>query len=316
MYEIFQMEEKDIEESIYLWNKNQSNFNYDNTMPKFLPGGKQKMEDYFKERINSGNAIILKDKNNFLGYFSWITFVFHNEKTAFCPFIGHSGIEEEKEIIYTQLYNHVSREWVKNDIFNHLWMISNEDNILKKFSYDIGFGSYVADACVKNGMIKKTECKFEITKAENNDVKSIFDLSEESTHYYLDAPIFLKRNVISEEEIKRLIENGAVFLALDNGKVIGFMSITKKSGYDIEQLFTPESAVIDKLGAYIKPEYRSQGIGKMLLQNVFQYCKNKGIEYIHVCFETSNIYANKFWRKYFNPVILSVRRTINKDANS
>jgi len=315
MFEISQMEKGDIDEAVNLWNKNQSSLNYDRIMPKFLPGGKLKMEEYFMERINSGNAIILKNKNNILGYFSWIIFEFHNEKSSFCPFIGHSSIEHDKESIYTQLYNHASSEWVKNNIFNHLWMIGNEDNILKKFSYDIGFGSYVADAYIKNGLIEETENKYEIKRAENKDIELLFDLTEEARHYYLNAPIFLRREVIAEDIIKNIIENGAVFLAFDKSKAIGFMSVRKKRDYDIEQLFTPESASIETLGAYVTTKYRSQGIGKMLLFNVFQYCKNNGIEYVHVCFETSNIYANKFWRKYFKPAILSVRRTVNKDAN-
>jgi len=315
MFEISKMEKGDIDEVLNLWNKCQSRFNYDRIMPKFLPGGKLKMEEYFLECINNDNAIILKNKNNILGCFSWIPFEFHNEKSAFCPFIGHSSIEHDKETIYSQLYNQASSEWVKNNIFNHLWMIGNEDNILKKFSYDIGFGSYVADAYIKNGLIEETETKYKIKKAENKDVELLFNLTEEARHYYLNAPIFLRRKVITEEEIENIIEKGAVFLAFDKSKAIGFMSVRKKSGYDIGQLFTPESASIDTLGAYVKFENRSQGVGKILLSNVFKYCKNNGIKYIHVCFETSNTYANKFWRKYFTPAILSVRRTINKDAN-
>jgi ribosomal protein S18 acetylase RimI-like enzyme len=310
------MEKSNINEVIDLWNKNHSIYCNDKVLPKFLPGGKQKMEDYFLQRINNKGAITLKDKNKILGYFSWIPFHFHNEKSVFCPIIGHSGIEDDKEIIYTQLYNYVSKEWVKNDIFNHLWMIYNKDNFLKEFSYDIGFGSYVVDACIKNGtMEEETNCQYKITRADKNDCKLLYDLAEESRHYYLNAPIFLKRKVKTQEEIKNIIENEVVFLAWDKDNLIGFMSMRKKIDYDIEQLFTPESASIDTLGAYIKSEYRSQGIGKTLLNKSLEYCNNNAIDYIHVCFETSNTYANKFWRKYFNPIILSVRRTINKDVN-
>jgi ribosomal protein S18 acetylase RimI-like enzyme len=315
MYRISLMERNDVNEVINLWNKNHLNYYDDKTLPDFLPGGKQSMETYFSERINDGNAIILKEKNNILGYYSWISSNFHNEISAFCPIIGHFGIEAFKEIIYTYLYNYVSKEWIKNDIFNHLWMINSRDNLLKKFSYDIGFGSYVIDACIKNGTIKETNNQYEIRKAEKKDYEALFNLVEESRQYYLDAPIFLKRKVIEKEEIQNIIENNIVFLAWDNNELIGFMNIMKKGEYDIEQLFTPESASIDTLGAYIKSEYRCKGIGKSLLNNVFKYCSDNAINYIHVCFETSNTYANKFWRKYFNPIILSVRRTVNKDVN-
>jgi GNAT superfamily N-acetyltransferase len=81
------------------------------------------------------------------------------------------------------------------------------------------------------------------------------------------------------------------------------------------QLIAPGDASISPLGIYIKSEYRGKGIGKSLLDKVFQYCKDNGIKYIHVDFETANTNANNFWPKYFNPIILSVRRTVNKDVN-
>jgi ribosomal protein S18 acetylase RimI-like enzyme len=306
------MEKKDINEVIDLWYENHLTYCDGKMLPAFLPGGKQNMVKYFTERMVDEAAIILKDENNIIGYFSWISFIFHNEKSAFCPIIGHFGIEDSKEIVYTHLYNYVSKEWVKNDIFNHLWMINSKDNFLKKFSYDMGFGSYVIDACIKNATIKETDCQYNITRAERNDSELLFNLVEESRQYFLNAPIFLKRKIITREEIQDIIENNIVFLAWDNNELVGFMHIWINDGYDIEQLLTPESASI---GAYIKLEYRGKGIGKLLLSHVFKYCSNNSINYVHVCFETSNTYANNFWRKYFNPIILSVRRTVNKDAN-
>jgi ribosomal protein S18 acetylase RimI-like enzyme len=310
------MDKNDIDEVINLWYKNHSVYFDDKVLPDFFPGGKLEMEKYFYERTNNRNAIIIKEKNNILGYFSWILINFHNEKSAFCPIIGHFGIDEVREMIYTDLYNCVSKEWIKNDIFNHLWMINSKDNFLKGFSYDMGFGSYVVDACIKNGTIEEPNCRYEITKAETKDSELLFNLVDESRRYYLDSPIFLKRKIITKDEIQNIIGKNAVFLAWDDNDIIGFMSVRISKEYDIEQLFTRESASIDTLGAYIKLKYRGKEIGKTLLNNVFKYCESIGIKYVHVCFETSNTYANKFWRKYFNPIILSVRRTVNKDANS
>lgn len=42
----------------------------------------------------------------------------------------------------------------------------------------------------------------------------------------------------------------------------------------------------------------------------------KGRPYLHVSFETANPNAIRFWPKYFKPAIRSVRRTINKDADT
>ncbi len=69
------------------------------------------------------------------------------------------------------------------------------------------------------------------------------------------------------------------------------------------------------IGVYIQPEYKGMELGKEFLRNVFDYCNNNNIKGIHVDFETANLFADKFLRKYFNPLLLSVRRTINKNIS-
>jgi GNAT superfamily N-acetyltransferase len=309
------MYEKNINELIDLWHINYSQYFDKNISPHIFPNGKENIEKYLKEQIKNGNAIITKRNNIITGYFSWIYADFHSEKSTFCPVIGHYAMENDKENIYTQLYNYASREWIKNNAFNHLWMIDYKDDFLRKFSYNMGFGSYVMDLCIKNDSIEETNCQYKINKAERGDCELLYNLVEESRHYYLDAPIFLQRNIISKENIQEIIEKYVVFLALDNNDLIGFINIKKNNDYDIMRLIAPGDASISPLGLYIKSEYRGRRIEKSLLNRAFQYCKDDGIKYIHVDFETANTNANNFWPKYFNPIILSVRRTVNKDAN-
>jgi ribosomal protein S18 acetylase RimI-like enzyme len=315
VYKIAQMNENNICEVIDLWHKNHSRYYDDSILPDIFPNGKEIMKNYLKNRIKDGNAVIILKNDIITGYFSWIYIDFHNEKSTFCPIVGHYGMENDKENIYTQLYNFVSKEWIKINAFNHLWMIDFEDNLLKKISYNMGFGSYVLDLCIKNGFIKETNCQYKITQANKNDSELLYNLVEDSRYYYLDAPIFLKREIISKEYIQEIIENEVVFLAWDNNQLVGFINIEIKDNYDIIQLHAQGDASISPLGLYIRSEYRQKGIGKSLLRTIFQYCEKNGIKYIHVDFETANINANNFWPKYFNPIILSVRRTVNKDAN-
>ena len=139
---------------------------------------------------------------------------------------------------------------------------------------------------------------------------------EESRYYYLKAPIFLKRDIYTKEALFKLIGESNIFIAWDNSVPIGIMSLILSERYNIETLAVIGSGLIKDLGAYIKPEYRGKGIGKRLLKEVFDHCKNASIPYVHLSYETANPYANRFWRKYFKPIILSVRRTVNKDVNS
>jgi GNAT superfamily N-acetyltransferase len=182
--------------------------------------------------------------------------------------------------------------------------------------YDIGFGSYVMDACQKVSQnMLQTNCPYKITRAVYDDADALLKLENEASQHILDSPIFLKQKEYSRDDIVQIISRNWVFVAWDNDCPIGVMSCYVNQGYHFEKLTTTDSGYIDRLGAYIRPAYRGKGLGTRLLKEVFDHCAEAGKPFVHVSFETANPYANKFWPKYFKPLIRSVRRTINKDAN-
>lgn len=315
MYKIYQMEVKDIPELLEMWHNQYLKYCNGDLFPDFWSGGKKEMSKYLEIQIQEAAAIIAKKDEAIVGFMTWMYFDFHNERTAFCPIIGHSAIEDDSQTIYQTLYNYAAQIWVDDDRFNHLWMIFNDDYLTKDLLYDVGFGSYVVDACTKTKKsTNNIDCTYQITKATPNDVDVLLDLVAQSLEYYIDTPIFLKRHTYNKQDIAAIIAHGSLFIAWDEDKPIGFMNLSVSQEYDTETLVSINSGIIDEVGAYIKPEYRGIGIGKSLLNEVTNYCLNNNIPYIHVCFETANPFANKFWRKYFKPIILSVRRTVNKDV--
>lgn len=247
---------------------------------------------------------------------AWMYFDFHDERSAFCPIVGHATIKDDSNTIYHAMYNYAANRWVKDNRFNHLWMIMSDDCVTKDMLYDIGFGSYVIDAYTKTSKaVQETSCAYNTTIAKTHDVDNLFSLVENSVMYYIETPIFLKRHSYTKQDIADIIESDILFVTWDKGDPIGFMNLSINHDYSIESLASPQIGMISKLVAYIKPEYRGMGIGKKLLSEVNSYCANTNIPYLHVSFETANPFANIFWRKHFKPLVLSVRRTVNKDAN-
>lgn len=316
MYKISKMKKEEIPELIGIWHNQYSKYCNGTVVPDFLSGGKNSIMMYLENQIDQGNAIISKKDDVITGYIAWKYFDFHNEKSAFCPIIGHAAIEEDRQTIYHELYNYAAQIWVDNDRFNHLWMIYNDDHTLKDMLYDIGFGSHVIDAYKKiQKPVYKTDCKYKISVATYRDTEALLALIKESAHFYIESPIFLKRGVYESDDIIDMIKLDHLFVAWDNNTPIGIMNLSVQTGYNIENLASTNTGLISKAGAYIKPGYRGFGIGKCLLNEVMKHCSEKNIRYLHVCFETANPFANVFWRKHFKPIILSVRRTVNKDAN-
>lgn len=316
MYTISRMKKEDIPEIVGIWRNRYLKYCTDTVIPDFLSGGENRIKGYLENQIDQGNAIISQKGNTVTGYIAWKYFDFHNEKSAFCPIIGHAVIEEDGRTIYQELYNYAAQIWVDDDRFNHLWMIYNDDHALKDMLYDIGFGSHVIDAYTKvQKPAYRMDCKYKITVAADRDAKALLALIKESVRFYMKSPIFLKRDIYNLDDVIDMIKTNHLFVAWDNDAPVGIMNLSVQTGYNIENLASTNTGLISKADAYIKPEYRGMGIGKGLLHEVTMHCVEKNIQYLHVCFETANPFANIFWRKHFKPMILSVRRTVNKDAN-
>lgn len=316
MYQIIQMKKEDIPPAMIIWHRQFVRYCSNDSFPDFWNGGKELIESYIMRQIEKGNAIIAKTGEIIVGYMAWMCFDFHNEKTAFCPIVGHTAFVENEKSIYHALYTASSQKWVQDNRFNHLWMTFYDDIDLKDMLYDIGFGSYVIDACQKvSENMLQTNCPYKITRAVYDDADALLKLANELNQYLLDSPIFLKTKEYSRDDIVQIISQNGVFLAWDDDCLIGVMSLKIDQGYHLEKLTTTDSGYISHIGAFVKSEYRGKGVGTRLLKEVFDYCVEAGKSFVHVSFETANPYANKFWPKYFKPAIRSVRRTINKDAN-
>lgn len=273
----------------------------------------QDIERELSSMCEAGHAFAAVEDGKIAGYLGFWEFPFHGENSVFCPVFAHAAEEERKESIYLALYKHASEVWVSKGIFNHMLTFHIGDERLKSLLYDLGFGSYVADAfCIP----RKSQEDSNIKRSSLADVDTLYGLVRESKDYYKAAPVFLKCGATEKEDLERLMENGAVFIAYVNGEAAGFMNARILEENDPATLAWRGMTMIDEIGAYIKPEYRARGLGGRLLNGVQNYCAQNGIEYIHVDFETANPYANRFWRKHFKPVLLSVRRTVNKDINS
>ena len=90
---------------------------------------------------------------------------------------------------------------------------------------------------------------------------------------------------------KKLIEEGTVWVAEDNNKVIGYLagSIDGMPSYATKSI-----AEIDNF--YIDKEYRKQGIGKKLVKIFKEYCIEHGIEEMKVTASSKNMNAREFYK--------------------
>lgn len=196
-----------------------------------------------------------------------------------------------------------------------MWTIFFNDEKLKAILFDLGYGSYLIDAFSSCNNEYNVESICDIQKATTKNIDALFELVNESKEYYASAPLFLKRDEVTYKDLEELVIKNNVYMAWYKDTPVGFLNLSISENNNFIDMSVKKCGLIDEIGAYIKLEYRNKKIGMEMLKFAKNYCREISAPYIHVDFETANLYGNKFWRKYFTPMLLSMRRTINKDIN-
>lgn len=135
-----------------------------------------------------------------------------------------------------------------------------------------------------------------IRKASIDDLKSVQKLNYKlfDLEYNNFDPVLNMEWTFSEKGekyFKKLIENGTVWVAEDNNKVIGYLA---GSVIGMPSCATKTLAELDNF--YIDEEYRKKGIGKKLVEEFKKYCISQNIAEMKVTASYKNINAREFYK--------------------
>ena len=313
--QIDNMKDLDIDEAKKIWVSQYELHCKNKDFPVYWGEDTTLLGKFLHVKIKKGCAIAAKLDGKLVGFLAYDEFPFNGEASVFCPAIGHGAMEEYKESVYLELYRSISQEWVNRNVFNHMWTIFFNDKKLKSILFDVGYGSYLIDAFTQCTIEYNETFTKDIRKASDKDKHVLYELIKESNQYYAAAPLFLKRDELTYEEVEEIIESNRVFIAWDQETAAGFIHISLAEENNFINLSTKGSGLINDIGVYIKPEYRNKTLGLELLKTASDYGREAHAPHMHVDFETANLYGNRFWKKYFTPMLLSMRRTINKNIN-
>ena len=311
-----EMKESQINRCIDLWLKQFCECTHNQEFYVLWSNQKEDIRGFLKNKIQNQEAFVAVNDQQIVGYFAYELFTFHNAKTAFVPFVGNAALSEKRSSIYSQMYQLIAKDWVQKGIKSHYLMIPYWEETLKQTLFDLGFGAYVVDAFAKpQAFISEKELsnEIEIVKAQERDVEELTHLVKKSNLYYAESPIFLMREEVSMEEVRNFVKERYVFVAKKDSKIIGFMNKSVSNDTDVIALCLEQFHLIDEIGAYILDDYRGMNIGHLLLNKIMSESVNEKCPMIHVDFETANPNGNNFWKKYFIPEMLSLKRTIHYD---
>lgn len=143
----------------------------------------------------------------------------------------------------------------------------------------------------------------QIVEYENKYLEDVRDLLVELEDYIvsidkdnLDIVHQEYREKMAIKDLEEVNNNeGICYLAIDNNKVVGLIMgcIFPYDKYDYLDYKCPRRGVITEL--IVNKKARSKGIGKILMNKMEEYFKNKGCEYILVDVFGYNNNAFKFY---------------------
>ncbi|MDD3831741.1 MAG: GNAT family N-acetyltransferase [Clostridia bacterium] len=302
-----------IPQALTIWENQLERFCSDNDAYRYWCNDEEVI-DYIQAHVMNDRAVIALVDDAIVGYMAYDAFIFHGAPSVFVPYVGNATILDNRKDIYQAMYSDLAKIWVQKGFKNHYATVACSDDEVISTLYNLGFGSYLIDAYAS---LKKSNCVLPndilIRKATPVDLIALSALVKESESYYAESPTFLIREDFSVQALSNLVDKGCVLIAEHLGNLVGFINISINDENNVICMSKEKFAMLDEIGAYIVQDYRGRGIGKRFVEEVATFCSVNNLPCAHVDYETANPYANYFWKKYFKPALLSVKRTIHDD---
>jgi hypothetical protein len=238
-----------------------------------------------------------------------------NVKGTYSPVHAHGIIGDNRDRIYSLLYQAAAEKWVKVGITSHAVCLYAHDKLsINSFFYN-GFGLRCIDAIrpmeeilsYKNELKEDSVCAY--IELPREDYGKLLDLNNQLIDHLGSSPIFMKFPKLEREVfLQKNTEDHRYFAAAINNRYIAYIKV----GNDGENFATEDSSMANICGAYCVPQYRGTGVFCNLLSWIIKTLKMEGYSRLGVDCESFNPNARGFWLKHFTEYTHSVVRRIDE----
>ncbi|MDF2543100.1 MAG: putative glycosyl hydrolase [Herbinix sp.] len=235
-----------------------------------------------------------------------------NTKGTFSPIHAHGVIGENRELIYSLLYQEAAKVLVDEGIISHAIALYAHDQEAIKSFYQYGFGLRCMDAIrLLDELPMNDITSYTYEELPKVNWGKLTNFTNMLISHLGDSPTFMNFPSMSEEEFLEILsEDHRFFVAKDEEKVIAYMKI----GNEGETFITGNQTMRNIVGAFCLPEYRGTGVYQNLLAHVIATLKKEGFLYLGVDFESFNPTARGFWLKHFEAYTNGVVRRIDEKS--
>lgn len=129
----------------------------------------------------------------------------------------------------------------------------------------------------------------EILQATMNELEDLTKLFDEYRQFYgIDSDISSAKAFL---QLRLALKESVVFVAQEDGKVIGFTQLYPTfSSIALQRAF-----ILNDI--YVTEDARGLGVGKALMEQVFQYCEQQDARYVTLQTAADNVNARKLYEK-------------------
>lgn len=233
---------------------------------------------------------------------------FFGRPTAYSPVWANALLPGSSPRLYTDMYAHLADLWVGEGTRTHLvTLLAGDPPALQAWQW-LGFALINVDGVRQLAPLPgKPLPGIKVRQATPADAAVVDELTRALQAHLAASPTFFPHDL---DEITPQFEGDgyAIWLAEAGGEAQGYLSLAP--GADCECGLLQDLASVNISGAFIRPEWRGQGVASLLVNQALAWAQAQGAARCAVDFEATNVLAARFWMRWFTPVAYSLIRFV------
>lgn len=263
--------------------------------------------------LREDRALVAVEGSAVVGYLGWwVVDRFRDtpRRGAYCPEFGHAAARPRSVEIELALYRAASGRWSEAGCQVHALTCLAGQPTLERALFDNGFGMFVEDALRPLTLLPtRAPPGVALRRAVAADADRLAELDAEHRRHYTAPPVFMaphRPDTAAEHAAFLAAEPDTIWLAEADGEPQAFLRLEPVSDGAVRISLGPTTISIT--GAFTRPAWRGRGLAAALLAQAVGHYAGRGFQRMAVDYETFNPGAAAFWRRFFDPVAVSVVR--------
>jgi ribosomal protein S18 acetylase RimI-like enzyme len=127
----------------------------------------------------------------------------------------------------------------------------------------------------------------EILQATMNELEELTALFDEYRQFYgIESDVSSAKAFL---QLRMALKESIIFVVVENGITIGFAQLYPT----FSSIALQRAYILNDI--YVKEDARGLGVGKALMEKVFQYCEQQYARYVTLQTATDNVHARKLY---------------------